>query len=151
MSYPSLRTLRSIDSTRYAEAVIGVKRTVVSTPETKSTTIVARSLLEKAMRIPTITPATTPVSTPTISETNNMQPKLLHQRWRTSRDALNNAFVPLKPSSMRLGMANSLTTQNQTRAQSAGMPSTNPARTANPAECEATAMMIAVGMTITTR
>ncbi len=95
MSYPSLRTLRSIDNTRYAEAVIGVNRTVVSTPETKSTTMVARSLLEKARRIPTMTPATTPESTPTISETSTMQPKLLHQRWRTSRDARANAFVPL--------------------------------------------------------
>jgi hypothetical protein len=60
--------------------VIGVKRTVVNTPDTKSTAMVARLLFEKARSKPTITPATTLERTPTISDTSNMQPKLLHQR-----------------------------------------------------------------------
>ncbi len=95
MSYPSLRTRRSIDNTTYAEAVIGVNRTVVNTPDTKSTAMLARSLLEKARSKPTNTAATTLESTMTINETSNMQPKLLHQRWWTSLDARNNAFIPL--------------------------------------------------------
>jgi hypothetical protein len=68
---------------------------VVNTPDTNSTAMDARSLFEKARSKPTKTPATTVESTPTISETSNMQPKLLHQRWRTSLAPRNNAFVPL--------------------------------------------------------
>jgi hypothetical protein len=69
-----------MDKTTKADAVIGVKRTVVNTPETKRTAMVARLLFEKASSKATITPATTLERTPTIRDTSNMQPKLLHQR-----------------------------------------------------------------------
>ncbi len=44
-------------------------------------------------------------------------------------------------------MANWLITQNQTKAQIAGTPSTNPARTPNPAECAAKSTMTTAGIT----
>jgi len=43
-------------------------------------------------------------------------------------------------------MANWLITQNQTRAQIAGMPSKNPARTPKPAERAATSTIMTTGM-----
>jgi hypothetical protein len=80
MSYPSFRTLRSIESTTNADAVIGENRTVVKTLEAKYTAARETSLCASARRETSATPDTMSERIPTISPMRRRQPKHLHHR-----------------------------------------------------------------------
>ena len=84
-----------MDNTTSAHAVIGVKKTVVTTWVITLTMKVAIVLLAKASRRATRIPPTTAEIAKTINETRRRHPKLLHHSVRTSRNPRRIALVPL--------------------------------------------------------
>jgi hypothetical protein len=80
MSYPSFRTLRSIDKTTSADAVMGENKTVVNTVATKYTAARESSECASARSNTSATPVTTSERIPTINPISRRQPKHRHQR-----------------------------------------------------------------------
>jgi hypothetical protein len=80
MSYPSFLTLRSMESTTRADAVMGEKSTVVSTLDAKYTAARETSLCANDRRKTSAKPPTRSERIPTIRPTSRRQPKHLHHK-----------------------------------------------------------------------